>query len=74
MLQRPHKRTGGGIAAGPLPGYAPRLAPIEPRRGEIKRYAGSPFFEGIEQVEEAVMDGPRRGPARIVGMHDHLVV
>ena len=74
VFRRLHKRTGGGIVVRFLPGYTPELAPIESQWREIKRYIANLFFEDIEQVKAAVMEGLRRGLIKIVKMHDYLIV
>lgn len=74
MFDRLYEATDGGIIVGYLPGYTPQLAPIEIQWREIKRYIANLFFDDIDQMEDAVIDGLRRGLTKIVKVYDYMIV
>ena len=74
MFERLYKATDGGIMVEFLPPYTPELASIELQWREIKRYLANKFFDTIEEMQDAVIDGLRRGLIKIVKVQDFMIV
>ena len=74
MFEELYEETNGGIMVEFLPEYTPELASIELQWREIKRYLANKFFDTIEEMQDAVIDGLRRGIIKIVKVQDFMIV